>query len=94
MRAMLVFFALAFVGTLVLSRAAWWLMWLMWRWDGGMLRLWAAHLVSFALCYAWFAFGAFDGKVYLLGGVAYLLPQGAWLAMDFYRGKGEREELG
>jgi len=88
---MLVFFALAFVATLVLSRAA---LWLMRRWDGGMLRLWAAHLVSFALCYAWFAFGAFDGQVYLLGGVAYLLPQGAWLAVDFYGGKGEREEIG
>jgi hypothetical protein len=91
MRAMLVFFALAFVETLLLSRAA---LWLMRRWDGGMLRLWAAHLVSFALCYAWFAFGAFDGKVYLAGGWAYLLPQGLWLAVDFYRGKGEREALG
>lgn len=86
-----VFFLVAFAETFVLSRLAWLAMR---RWDGGVPRLWAVHLLSFALCWLWFAFGAFDGKAYLLGGLAYLLPQGPWLAVDFYRGKGEREAIG
>jgi hypothetical protein len=59
------FFLVAFVATFVLSRAAFWLMR---SWDGGMWRLLAAHAISLALCWAWFAFGSADGKVYLHGG--------------------------
>jgi hypothetical protein len=83
-----IFFLTAFVMTFVLSRVA---LLLMRNWDGGWLRLLAAHAVSLALCWAWFAFGSADGKIYAGGGVVYLLPQACWLLVDYLRGKSARE---
>ena len=79
----------AFVATFVLSQLAFWLLR---NWDGGMSRLLAAHAISLAICWAWFAFGTLDGKVYLGGGLVFVLPQAVWLLVDYYRGKSAREE--
>jgi hypothetical protein len=86
---MAVFFLVPFVATFVLSQAAFRLMR---SWDGGMRRLLAAHAISLILCWAWFTFGSSDGKVYLGGGLLFLLPQGIWFLVDYFRGKSAREE--
>ena len=83
------FFLGAFVATFVLSRLA---LWLLGKWDKGRMRLLTAHGISFAICWAVFAFGAFDGKVYWEGGILFLLPQGVWLLVDYFRGESAREE--
>ena len=82
------FFLGAFVATFVLSR---WALWVLGKWDGGWARLLAAHAVSVVICWAVFAFGAFDGKIYWEGGTLFLLPQGVWLLVDYFRGKSARE---
>jgi hypothetical protein len=87
---MALFFLIAFVATFLLSRAA---LWLMRRWDGGLLRLLAAHLASLALCWGWFAFGSADGKIYVEGGWLFVLPQGLWLILDLGMGKADRERI-
>ena len=77
-----------FVQTLVLSRLA---LLALARWDGGWPRLLAAHALSFAISWAWFAFGSADGKTYLGAGLVYLFPQGLWLLVDYLRGRSARE---
>ena len=86
---MIKYFLIAFLATFVLSRLT---LWLLRRWDGGMARLLAAHALSLAICWAVFAFGTLDGKVYLEGGVLFILPQGVWFLVDYFRGKSAREE--
>ena len=76
-----------FVQTLALSQLAFFLMS---KWDGGWLRLLAAHGFSFAISWAWFAFGSADGKVYMAAGLVCLFPQGLWLLVDYLRGKSVR----
>lgn len=76
------------MATFVLSQLAFLLLR---KWDGGWLRLIAAHGISLAICWAWFAFGSADGKVYLGGGIVFVLPQATWLLVDYFRGKSERE---
>ena len=83
------FFVVAFVATFILSRV---FFWLLRRWNGGWLRLLAAHGASLAICWAFFAFGSSDGEIYLSGGAVFLLPQGVWLLVDHLRGKSGREE--
>jgi hypothetical protein len=61
------------------------------RWDGGWLRLLAAHAISLAISWAWFAFGSSDGRVYLAAGMVYVFPQGLWLVVGYLRGKSARE---
>lgn len=78
----------ALLATFLLSRLA---LWSMRKWDGGMMRLLAAHAISFAICWAVFAFGSSDGKVYAGAGLIYLLPQGIWFLVDHFRGKGAKE---
>lgn len=85
---MAIFFIVAFVATFVLSQITFWLMR---NWHGGMWRLVAAHAISLVLCWAWFAFGSADGKVYLGAGAIFLLPQGIWFLVDYLRGKSARE---
>ena len=86
---MAIFFLVAFVATFVLSQLGFLLLR---KWDGGMLRLLAAHAVSLAICWAWFAFGSADGKIYLGGGGVFILPQAVWFLVDYFRGKRAREE--
>ena len=81
------FFLIAFVATFALSRLAFWLMR---HWDGGWPRLLAAHAVSLAICWGWYAFGSEDGKVYPGGGLVFVLPQAIWLFVDYQRGKSDR----
>jgi hypothetical protein len=81
---MALFFIVAFVATFVLSQAAFWMMR---NWHGGMMRLLAAHAISLVLCWAWFAFGSADRKVYLGAGAVFLLPQGIWFLVDYFRGR-------
>ena len=85
---MAIFFLVAFAATFLLSQLA---CLLLRKWDGGWLRLLAAHAVSLAICWAWFAFGSSDGKVYAAGGVVFVLPQAIWLLVDYLRSKSDRE---
>ena len=80
------FFLIAFIATFVLSQLVFLLMR---KWDGGWLRLLAAHALSLAICWAVFAFGS--SKVYLAGGSLFILPQAVWLLVDYFRGKSARE---
>ena len=86
---MIKYFLVAFLATFLLSRLT---LWLLRKWDGGMKRLLAAHALSLAVCWAVFAFGTLDGKVYLEGGVLFVLPQAVWFLVDYFRGKSAREE--
>ena len=86
---MAIFFLGAFIATFVLSQLAFLLLR---KWDGGMLRLLAAHAISLALCWAWFAFGSADGKTYPGGGVVFIAPQAIWFLVDYLRGKSARDE--
>ena len=45
------------------------------RWDGGWLRLLAAHAISLTISWAWFSFGSSNGEVYLAAGIIYAFPQ-------------------
>ena len=85
---MIKYFLVAFLATFLLCRLT---LWLLRKWDGGMTRLLAAHALSLAVCWAVFAFGTLDGKVYLEGGVLFVLPQAIWFLVDFFRGKSARE---
>ena len=85
---MAIFLLVAFAATFVLSQLAFLVLR---KWDGGWPRLLAAHGISLAICWAWFAFGSLDGKVYPEGGVVFLLPQAIWLLVDYFRGRSERE---
>ena len=86
---MIKYFLIAFVATFLVSRVT---LLLIARWDGGMSRLLAAHALSLAICWAVFAFGTLDGKIYLEGGVLFILPQAVWFLVDYFRGKSAREE--
>ena len=86
---MIKYFLVAFLATFLLSRLT---LWLLRKWDGGMTRLLAAHALSLAVCWAVFAFGTLDGKVYLEGGILFILPQAIWFLVDYFRGKSAGEE--
>jgi hypothetical protein len=85
---MVKYFLIAFLATFLVSRLT---LWLLGKWDGGMAKLLAAHALSLAICWAVFAFGTLDGKVYLEGGILFVLPQAVWFLVDYFRGKSARE---